>query len=402
MQSPPASPRRPQVKHVPKKIGLFLDGTWNEKTSQTNVWNLYMQMADASFGHVHQIRKYFVGLGTGAGERIIGGFFTYGMTDIIRNAYLWLVEHYNDGDEIFLFGFSRGAWEVRALLGMLGSVGLMLPNSPLHVTQLWDRFERCSLPEDHPRAAASLHQLATGAAADAEGAWVRKHCKEVNISFVGLFDVVSAERHEFLHKDGANGKLVRRVCHAMALDEFRKSFQVEHCEVDPDDINNESREATLMGYEWTEQRWFVGSHCNVGGSIPFDELHRLPLKWIRDCAEDAGLAFRHESDVILDGEEHHRHSEQIFDSMSWPFMLVQLGQKHIRTLGSTHSLNETIDASVFERYQDKAMMYAPRNLEAWAEARKVDLNTISIGLRSVATGELLVVKDTVAAPAPAS
>ncbi|OQR93341.1 hypothetical protein ACHHYP_02629 [Achlya hypogyna] len=390
------------VKAVPKKIGLFLDGTWNEKTSQTNVWNLYMQMADSSFGHVHQVRKYFVGVGTGVGERIIGGLFTYGMTDIIRNAYLWLVEHYNAGDEIFVFGFSRGAWEVRALLGMIGSVGLMQPNSPLHVTQLWRRFERCNLPPTDPEAALSLHQLAVRAAAgsaitDNEDKWMLKHCKEITIAFVGLFDVVSAERHEFMHKDGADGRLVARVCHAMAIDEHRAAFQVEHCEDNHGDDNNAHRDHALMGFDWTEQRWFVGSHCNVGGSIPFDELHRLPLKWIRDCAERAGLAFRHDSELELDGQEHVRHSEQIYNSMSLAFKIVQLGRKHLRPIGAAGSLNETIDASVVERYQDTTMNYKPANLEAWAAATGVDLHTVTPAVLNVATGAPLVVKGTVAA-----
>ncbi|OQR93352.1 hypothetical protein ACHHYP_02628 [Achlya hypogyna] len=387
-----SSPPRGSVTAVPKRIGIFLDGTWNEKQTQTNVWRLYMQMAEGTFNHVHQIRKYFVGVGNSVGTWVIGGAFAYGMTDIIRNAYLWLVEHYNDGDEIFLFGFSRGGFEVRALLGMLGSIGLMKPNSPMHITQLWTRYEKTLSKQG---AALSLHQLKALVAAggaipadDVEGKWMLQYCKEVNIKFVGVFDVVAAD-WSLLQKDGQNGQLIEHMCHALAIDEHRYAFRAAVWEDVADDDNNDGRTATDAGYDWLEQRWFVGAHSNIGGGITNDELSQVPLKWIRDRAHDYGLHFRRDSNLELDGEEAVRHAAQIDPSMTLMYQIMQFGRRHYRPIGAANSLNETIDATVLQRLQDPTMMYAPPNLLQWAERMQVDLNATAPAVLGVKTGQPL-------------
>ncbi|EQC39064.1 hypothetical protein SDRG_03272 [Saprolegnia diclina VS20] len=397
------SPRKAAaVKPIQKRIGIFLDGTWNQKQTQTNVWRLYMQMADGTFGHVHQIRKYFVGVGNKFGHWITGGAFAVGMTDIIRNAYMWLVEHYNDGDEIFLFGFSRGGYEVRALLGMLGSVGLMKPNSPMHIDQLWQRYERTL--DTHDVEALSLHQLkklADVTNLDAESKWMLQYCKEVNIKFVGVFDVVAADWGK-VQKDGQNGQLIEHMCHALAIDEHRSSFRASVWEDLDDDDNNDGRRAIDAGYDWLEQRWFVGAHSNVGGGITNDELSHLPLKWIRDRAHDYGLDFRRDSDIELDGEEVVRHAAQIDPSMTLMYQIMQLGQRFFRPIGSSKTLNETIDPSVLQRLQDPTMEYAPKNLLDWAEGLKIDLMAMSPALLSVKSGEVLKVADDTKTPAATS
>jgi uncharacterized protein (DUF2235 family) len=92
-----------------KRLALFLDGTWNTVSSNTNVWRAKSMCAKASGDGVPQAVYYDKGLGTTMGEIVRGGVFGYGIDDAVIDAYEWLIETFDDGDEIFIFGFSRGA-----------------------------------------------------------------------------------------------------------------------------------------------------------------------------------------------------------------------------------------------------------------------------------------------------
>jgi uncharacterized protein (DUF2235 family) len=87
-----------------KRLTIFLDGTWNEVNSNTNVWRMRALCASKGADGKPQLIYYEVGV-----NGFLGGVFGKGLDDNIRLAYEWLVENYNDGDEIFIFGFSRGA-----------------------------------------------------------------------------------------------------------------------------------------------------------------------------------------------------------------------------------------------------------------------------------------------------
>lgn len=72
----------------------------------------------------------------------LGGVFGKGLDENVRLSYEWLVENYNDGDEIFIFGFSRGAYTARSLAGLIAKLGILKPGSPIGITQLYDRYRR--------------------------------------------------------------------------------------------------------------------------------------------------------------------------------------------------------------------------------------------------------------------
>jgi hypothetical protein len=93
-----------------KRLAGFLDGTWNTINHNTNVWRLKSLLATKGDDAVEQLSYYSNGVGTTFGERLRGGMFGYGLNDEIIRAYEWLIDHYNCGDELFLFGFSRGAY----------------------------------------------------------------------------------------------------------------------------------------------------------------------------------------------------------------------------------------------------------------------------------------------------
>jgi uncharacterized protein (DUF2235 family) len=88
-----------------KRLAVFLDGTWNSVNSNTNVWRMRALCAAKSQDGKPQLIYYEIGV-----NGFLGGIFGQGLDDNIRLAYEWLVENYNDGDEIFIFGFSRGAF----------------------------------------------------------------------------------------------------------------------------------------------------------------------------------------------------------------------------------------------------------------------------------------------------
>ena len=95
-----------------------MDGTWNTRNDATNVWRMYSLCAGTGADGKAQIAYYNVGLGTEKGEKWRGGVFGYGFDAALIDVYEWLIENYNPGDEIFLFGFSRGAYTARSLAGL--------------------------------------------------------------------------------------------------------------------------------------------------------------------------------------------------------------------------------------------------------------------------------------------
>ena len=103
-----------------KRLALFLDGTWNSVDSNTNVWRMRALAAAKSKDGKPQLVYYEVGV-----NGFLGGVFGQGLDDNIRLAYDWLIENYNDGDEIFIFGFSRGAFTARSLAGLIAIDGIL-------------------------------------------------------------------------------------------------------------------------------------------------------------------------------------------------------------------------------------------------------------------------------------
>ncbi|KDO17798.1 hypothetical protein SPRG_16725 [Saprolegnia parasitica CBS 223.65] len=373
---------------TPKRIALFMDGTWNTPESDTNVHRLY----DATATSADQIKQYFPGVGTSWGSYLTGGLLAVGMKDIIYNVYKYLAKVYVPGDKVYLFGFSRGAFEVRALVGFIDTCGLAAPESAATVDILWDQYELV-----HKNTSArSLDQLLAlpetkrGVLTKTEAIMVN-HCTPIAIHFVGIFDVVAADPRSDRHRYGQNPTKVGRIVHAMAIDEHRESFQVMYCEEPPkrfaehmnlDSIrqitsSDDSEDVALEDEEamhFVEQRWFAGVHSNIGGGFSAtDVLSLIPLRWVQQCAIQQGLAFKNE--FTLDGTEHLRDSEQM--DIDWKQRVMMLGHTHLRKINEDTSVNETIDKTVFERYQNKAMKYAPENLMRWASSRGLQLDKIT-------------------------
>ena len=237
-----------------------------------------------------------------------GGVFGKGLSENIRLAYEWLVENYDDGDEIFIFGFSRGAYTARSLAGLITKLGILKPGSPIGVKQLYERYKRSD-----EQTIWELHELQDAGTINdltLEERWMLKYSQRVKIKVVAVWDTVgslgipafsieglSRSTLGFLHT-GLRIHLENGY-HALAIDEHRKDFAPTLWDVRrPNDPN--AVRAAPRSISSTEQRWFVGVHANVGGGYAGDLLAQPPLRWVKKKASLHGLTFR--NDVDIDGD----------------------------------------------------------------------------------------------------
>jgi uncharacterized protein (DUF2235 family) len=373
-----------------RRLALFLDGTWNQVSDNTNVWRFRALFSPVSPDGCEQRAYYSTGLGTKFGEKVRGGMFGTGIDDAITSAYEWLMENYQPGDEIFIFGFSRGAYTARSLSGFVSKCGLLQSGAPLGVNQLFKRYRR---PKQ--RTIRDLVEARSEGKTDFtfEEAWMLKFAQAVPIKFLGVFDTVGAlgvpfpllrrlrgSAYPFLNTGLRQNN--EYAFHALAIDEHRKAFS-------PTLWTNEGATgAKPRPIERTEQRWFVGAHANVGGGCFDDPLAQLPFKWLSRKAAALGLAFR-------DGfaTEPNAATAPISNSYAvfmWGlYRLFTLGRAYYRPIGlppkdegdGVSNINETIDASVFDRWRaDKT--YQPPQLRAWATMKSVDPEKITGSVRA--------------------
>ena len=186
-------PTSPIVSEKParKRLALFLDGTWNVVADNTNVWRMKSLCAPQGTDGLRQLVYYNAGVGTQFGSRVRGGMFGYGLDQVVIESYEWLIEQYEEGDEIFIFGFSRGAYTARSLAGLVAKCGLLMPGAPLGVKQMYERYRRGS----EARTLWALHaepQTAMAGALSVEEQWMLKYSMRVPIKLVGVWDTVGA------------------------------------------------------------------------------------------------------------------------------------------------------------------------------------------------------------------
>ncbi len=274
-----------------KNIVICCDGTANEfakhRTNVVKLFSVLEQDAD-------QIAYYHPGLGTmeppGALTTLarmttkgLGMAFGYGLANDVRDAYVFLTRNYQPGDKLFLFGFSRGAYTVRAVASLLHMYGLVPDgNEPLvpYITRMMMAITRAK-PKKGSHAAA-LDDYFT-LARDFKQAIGRTECKPW---FVGIWDAVSSVgwvenplKLPFIadNPDVAIGR------HAVSIDEHRAFFRTL--------LWRPSSAMTEHGPVDVKQVWFPGVHCDVGGGYPEAEsgLSTVALEWMLSEADAQGL-----------------------------------------------------------------------------------------------------------------
>ncbi|NDY43088.1 DUF2235 domain-containing protein [Dissulfurirhabdus thermomarina] len=257
-----------------KRLIVCCDGTWNnpEQREVTNVVKTARAVLPAARDGRPQVVFYDRGVGTGnLLDRIEGGALGEGLDANIQDAYRFLVHNWAEGDEIFLFGFSRGAYTARSTAGFIRNCGILRKR---HAHLIPDAF-RMYRSRAHPDAPAAA-------------GFRRRYAAEVRIRFVGVWDTVGAlgiplrvmqdlNRRRYAFHDTSPSRIIDHACHALAIDERRSDFRPTLWRVTPGARHR------------VEQVWFTGVHCDVGGGYRETGLSDITLEWMLGRAAEAGL-----------------------------------------------------------------------------------------------------------------
>jgi len=286
-----------------KNIVLCIDGTGNEfGTKNSNVVKLYSVLEHHD---QKQIVYYHPGLGTmGARNaltrleqwwtKVLGLAFGYGLSDALEDCYTYLIENFEEGDAIFIFGFSRGAYLARALAAMVHMYGVVhRGNEPL-IRYILKMFKKKVRTDEDFKLAGTFK------------ATFSRSCK---IHFVGVWDTVSSVGWIYdpltlpftaMNPDIEIGR------HAISIDERRCAFRQNLWSINPACPQN------------IRQLWFAGVHSDVGGGYPDQEsgLAKICLQWMLDEAESQGL--------LVDGEKKKRVLGITDPSMAKPDYMAQV------------------------------------------------------------------------------
>jgi len=371
-----------------KKLVVCLDGTWNDADSEKAETNVAL-MARAIRATPNkdtaesQIVLYLRGVGT-AGlrvQRILEGATGLGLDDTIRSAYMFIAQNYMPGDQLYLFGFSRGAFSARSLAGLIGSCGILRRERLSDLGKAWAFYK--SEGERTPK----LFVEKTG---------TQTH-ENAKIEFLGVWDTVGAlgipsgvfssiNNREYGFHNTSPSSITKHAYHALAIDEFRDEFV-----------------PTL----WTgqeppgckiQQVWFAGAHSDVGGGYVDRKLANIPLLWMAEKAKECGLVLDEDmlknygSDPMAphhDSRSGWSNKDRISPTIrgvcetDFPVSPRETLYRPTENDQILPTINEFVHESVFQRFGKKAKFstndekegsesrdYAPRNIAPFIEGGK--------------------------------
>jgi uncharacterized protein (DUF2235 family) len=263
---------------MPKRLVACCDGTWNtpDQKAPTNVTKLALAVSAEDASGVEQRMFYHRGVGTTRGERLRGGAFGMGLSRDVRDVYRFLVANYEPGDELFFFGFSRGAFTARSTAGFVRNSGILRAE---HADRVNEAYALYRSRKAHPRGIeARLFR--------------RTYSYEPRIRFIGVWDTVGAlgiplsglRFVNFLNRgvqfhDTDLSTTVDAAFHAISIDEKRQPFRPAVWNLQPSNIPQD-----------VQQVWFAGVHCDVGGGYhPDHGLADVTLGWMVARAKAHGL-----------------------------------------------------------------------------------------------------------------
>jgi len=259
-----------------RKLVVFMDGTMNKRNTNTNVWRLYKQSLKHACSENPVIPYYITGLGTTFGNFALGSTLGLGSREKIISAYKFLAQTYKKGDEIFIFGFSRGSFTARSLNGVLEYGGLLKPNSLDKVERLYEVYN-----QRHDGTPSFLKNLKSKLSEN----FGSLHTQKVEVSAIGVFDTVPAIGYKFIDpRKLSSGRLLysdpddhrtdlyaKKGFHAMSLDEQRTAFEL----------------LRFPEAKGLEEVWFSGGHENIGGHQVEEEseesekgLSKITFDWM--------------------------------------------------------------------------------------------------------------------------
>ncbi len=394
-------PRAEGGRPSPKRIVICADGTWNTPeqvkagaSAPTNVWLMYQLVKDRDGEGMAQLKYYHAGVGTMGDwlERLRGGATGRGLDWNMLDCYRFLVEHYNPGDHVYLFGFSRGAYTVRTLAGLVRNSGIICR------TKHPDRGERDRLIREAHELYRNRDEATSPVASRAVDFRADHSHQDFTIACIGVWDTVGAlgipveklvvtspllwwrqKRYQF--HDVTLSAYVDCAFHALAIDEEREAFRptlwVQH--------PHAARAGQVL-----KQVWFSGDHCDVGGGHAWKErgLANCTLHWmVRQVREHLRLEV---DDAPLQKLETRDDNVTLHDSMSLGYRLLNrlrltaplvriidggLGRKGLRDPGrrTTEEVAAYVDELLdrdSERFPPRRRPYHPANVRDFRERLK--------------------------------
>jgi uncharacterized protein (DUF2235 family) len=272
---------------MPKKIVICCDGTGNDfdqVTTESNVIKFYSSLAIDP----EQVGYYHPGVGTMGAQnvrwrparewsRLKGLAFGAGLLANVADAYRYLMNTYVDGDEIFLFGFSRGSYTARALASVLHIFGLLCAGNDGLIPYILRIYSQRTRAANHKQKSFPPNEVFQ---------WQFSHSHPVTVNFCGLWDTVSSYGWAYspikLPFEG-NNPIIKKARHAVSIDERRCYYR--------DNLWGPAEHGQDI-----RQVWFLGVHSDVGGSYEENEsgLSKIALEWMLVEAKKAGVRINHE------------------------------------------------------------------------------------------------------------
>jgi uncharacterized protein (DUF2235 family) len=348
---------------MPRRLVVCCDGTWNLPDELHGGGAAPTNVAKIALGFTsdggNQILFYEPGVGTTPDERILGGAFGYGLSRNVRNCYRFLAQSYEPGNQLYLFGFSRGAYTARSLAGLIRNCGILRDK---HVDQVDDAFMfyRDRTSQTHPSALGSqifrrmyshdeddIHFIgvwdtvgALGIPADLPGwEWVSKHVDGWE-QLWGFHDTRLSSHVHFAYQ-------------ALAIDEQREPFQPTLWYQDD-----------APAGQTLEQVWFAGVHTEVGGGSRDASLSDIALLWMIQKAQDCGLVF--ESKQSQAGAPNY--AAPILDSRRGIYEALRPYHR-LTHEDVVEAPGQSITSSASRRFTERIDNYAPPGLAEYLRAK---------------------------------
>ena len=370
----------------PKNIVICSDGTGNSaiKDRGTNVFKLY-EAVDVN-GHLNnsaltpQITFYDDGVGTETFKplKVLGGAFGWGLSRNVKELYAGLVRSYDHGDKIFLFGFSRGAYTVRALGGFISACGILDHNNRYAtdadlvgaVGEAYEVYRSKYMMGIRHDVQTLRQKLAPQSAApsqfDVKVASFRKQhaVHDERIAFIGVWDTVDVVGfpiagvaafinyvvYPYKFSDLTLSLKVDQARHALSIDDERYTFHPYMWAESPTD------------HDRIKQAWFSGVHANVGGGYPKQGMSLVSLDWMMVEAERAGLRF-----IADDRSYYHDHqnvNDKLYNSRAGLAVYYRYKPRDIHKICMKSNTTAKIHETVIDRIKQCTEGYAPGNLPA--------------------------------------
>lgn len=384
---------------MPKRLVFCFDGTWNRLSTDnpTNVVKIAQMVEPIARNGVSQVVYYDEGIGTDKNwlGRVHDGIFGKGMVRILREAYRFLIFNYSPGDEIFAFGFSRGAYTARSFIGFIRHAGILDVASAPQIDKALDIYRLAPAGITGEESGVGLRfrsQYCRGVCVSeidrefrqrVDPAFDAARVPLLDVRFVGVWDTVRALGvPEFLpgsrwfnrkygFHDAVLTSKIKAARHAVALDERRPTFLPTLLgRKKIAELNGKSASALGKPFQaWNEpyhEQWFPGVHGAVGGGGKRRGLSDVAMQWVLIGARRAGLEVRDETGAVAFDlepdpfDDIHNEDPGLMKKLQAAFYsLLRISRK-----GPSHS--DEISLATYRRWTAGASgtiaAYAPRSL----------------------------------------